>query len=86
MRKLIVAVALASLTACATPAHKIAPVANAGPCTKADRAELAALSKKQNSAATADTIGVILIGVPVGSVGRKDLTARIAILKGRCNG
>lgn len=82
-RALILAVALAC-SACATTPHRIAPVANVGPCTAADRANLAALTKQQQSAATTDVIGVILVGVPVASLTGADREAELAILKGRC--
>lgn len=77
---------IAVIAGCATPPDRIKAVANAGPCTTADRAKLASLSKQQREAATADTIGVILIGVPMASAIGGDKEAEIAILKGRCNG
>lgn len=80
-----IAVTLLS-TGCATRPANIVAVPNAGPCTQADRAKLATLSKQQSDAATADTIGVILIGVPMASAIGGDKEAEIAILKGRCNG
>ena len=75
---------VALLAACATPPDKIAGVPNAGECTDADRARLAALYNRQNSAVTGDAIGVFLIGVPLASLSGNDNEAEIAILKGRC--
>ena len=72
------------LAGCATRPDKIAGVPNKGECTDADRARLAVLYQKQNSAATGDALGVFLIGVPVASLSGSDNEAEIAILKGRC--
>lgn len=83
MKNAIVIAALV-LSACASTTENIKPVANAGKCTNADRARLAALSQQQNTTAKQDTIGVILIGVPVGSMGSRQHEAEIALLKGRC--
>lgn len=87
MKKLVLAIAIAApLAACATPPERIKPVANAGPCTDADRARLGLLSNKQSQAATGDALGVLLIGIPVSSLAGADNEAEIAILKGRCGG
>lgn len=84
--KIALAILLAAGTAaCATPPSRIKAVANAGPCTAADRANLALLSNQQRDAVAGDTIGVILVGVPVASLtGGRGREAKIAILKGRC--
>ena len=44
---------------------------------------LAAASKEQRQAQTADTIGVILVGVPLGSVAGGERETEIASAKGR---
>lgn len=75
---------LAMLAACAKSPNQIKAVPNAGPCTKADRDKLAELSSRQESTANADALGVLLIGVPTGSLAGNDHEAEIAILKGRC--
>ena len=74
---------VALLAGCATHPDRIVAVANAGECTAQDRARLATLVKQQKDARTADTIGVILVGVPVASLTGKDREAEIAVLKGR---
>lgn len=75
---------IALIAGCATPPERIAGVPNQGACTPTDRQRLATLYHKQTQAATSDAIGVILIGVPVASLGGADNEAEIAILKGRC--
>lgn len=49
----------------------------------AETAKLDALSEQQSDARTADTIGVLLIGVPVGSFEGRDKEPEIAATKGR---
>lgn len=44
---------------------------------------LAALSKKQNDAATGDAVGVFLIGVPASSLTGGDKEGQIAVSKGK---
>lgn len=48
-----------------------------------EQTKLVALSKKQNGAATADALGVFLVGVPVASLADGDVAGDIAISKGR---
>jgi len=45
--------------------------------------KLAALSKSQNEAATADAIGVFLVGVPAGSVTGNDKEGQLSVSKGK---
>ena len=45
--------------------------------------QLAALSISQNKAATADAVGVFLVGVPAGSVTGNDKEGQIAVSKGK---
>jgi starvation-inducible outer membrane lipoprotein len=86
MTRLLLASSIAlALSACATAPDKIAGIPNAGQCTAADRASLAELTTQQRKAREADIVGVVLIGVPVASIGRgKDRERQIAMLKGRC--
>lgn len=84
MNQILIVALAASLTACASAPSRIKPIANAGPCTEADKTKLASLYKAQNSAAVADTLGVLAVGVPVASLGGGDQEAEIAVLKGRC--
>lgn len=86
---------LSALASCATPPEKIAATAYPDDpyigksCaflaeeTKQKSAELSALSKKQKDAAAADTIGVIVIGVPVSSLAGGDKKTEISVLKGQ---
>ena len=48
-----------------------------------EQTSLAALSKAQGEAATADAVGVFLVGVPVGSVTGGDKEGLIAVSKGK---
>lgn len=48
-----------------------------------EQENLAALSKSQNQAATADAVGVFLIGAPLGSVTGGDKEGSIAVSKGK---
>jgi starvation-inducible outer membrane lipoprotein len=84
-RYLLSALAALAIAGCATPPNRIKPIANAAPCTTADRARLAELWKVQSATATNDAVGVFLVGLPVGSmVGAPDHKDEIARLKGRC--
>ena len=96
MKKLIVAAALvaASVSGCATRASGVAPVAVSSmdysglTCAQArdqlatKRAEVDALSKRQNNAALADTAGVFLLLVPVGSIFGGGVEGALAQAKG----
>ena len=44
---------------------------------------LAAISNAQNQAATADAVGVFLLGVPAGSVTGGDKEGQVAVAKGK---
>lgn len=48
-----------------------------------ERDKLAALSKSQNQAATADAVGVFLVAVPAGSLVGADKEGEIAASKGK---
>ena len=48
-----------------------------------ERTALAAASKAQNNAATADAVGVFLVLVPAGSVTGNDNEGKVAELKGK---
>lgn len=50
-----------------------------------ERANLASLSKQQNSAATGDAFGVFLIGVPASSTFGGDKEGQVAVSKGKVN-
>jgi hypothetical protein len=83
--KFALAGSIAVLSACATHPNNIKAAAYTGsPCTSADRARLATISKEQAAAARNDAVGVALIGLPLGSMGRSDHKAEIATLKGKC--
>lgn len=83
--KVTLAVSIAAvLSACAADPKNIKATANSDPCTQADRARLAAISEEQAKTARNDKVGVLLIGVPVGSMGRPDHSDEIARLKGSC--
>lgn len=86
---------LSALASCATPPERIAATAYPDDpyigksCafladeTKRTSDELAALSKKQKDTVAADTIGVIVIGVPVSSLAGGDKKTEISVLKGK---
>lgn len=87
--------ALSVLSGCATRASGVAPLSVDASeyyhlsCTEA-KAELetarqkeAALSRKQNNAATGDAVGVFLLAVPVGSVFGADVEGELALAKGQ---
>jgi hypothetical protein len=83
------------LLGCATPPERI--VATAVPdeiyaghsCSqlKVDRAEAAlaisTLSQQQASAVTGDTVGVLMVGLPLSSMGGNDVGAKLGEMKGR---
>jgi hypothetical protein len=48
-----------------------------------EKAALAAVSKKQNDAATGDAMGVFLIGVPMSSTFGGDNEGNVAVAKGK---
>ena len=50
-----------------------------------EQANLAAVSKQQNQAATGDAIGVFLIGVPASSTFGGDKEGQVAVTKGKVN-
>lgn len=95
MKMTIAAIAAAVLlSACAQSPSSIQPVAMVGaysgvPCStarahlQAERANLATLSQSQNAAVAGDAIGVLLIGVPVSSLGGGDRAGDIATAKGK---
>lgn len=82
------------LTGCATRASGVAPVAVSAtdyanmPCDTArerlvtTRAQVVALSRRQNNAALADTAGVFLALVPIGSVFGANVEGELAQAKG----
>ena len=51
--------------------------------TVAENEKLASLSKQQNEAATADAVGVFLIGAPLGSATGGDKEGQVAVSKGK---
>ena len=89
------AILLCSLVGCAIPAERV--VAAAVPdeiyaghsCSqlKVDRAEAAlavsTLSQQQASAVTGDTVGVLMVGLPLSSMGGSDVRAKLGEMKGR---
>jgi starvation-inducible outer membrane lipoprotein len=89
--------AMAALAGCATSPDRITAAsiparAYAGSSCAAlasqsasESAKLANLSKAQSSAAMGDTIGVLLLGVPVSSMAGGDKEAEIAVAKGKVN-
>lgn len=95
MNKKIIATSLLLLaTACTPRADSIAPVSMTGAydsmsCSSAkdhlasERATLAALEKKQNSAATGDAIGVFLVLVPVSKLTGGDVAGEVGTSKGK---
>lgn len=48
-----------------------------------ERTKLSALSQAQNEAATADAVGVFLVGVPAASLTGNDNEGEIAVSKGK---
>ena len=82
------------LAACASSASGVAPAyvpatqyatmdcATAREELTARRAAEADLSRRQDTAALRDTAGVALVGLPVGSIFRGDVSGRLAQVKG----
>jgi hypothetical protein len=96
MRKaLIVLASLALVGGCAKRPDAIAPVAIPNEAymsyscerlkneLQSERNTLTALSSAQNSAATADAVGVFLVGVPISSLSDGDKEGLIAVSKGK---
>jgi hypothetical protein len=85
MKKPIFAILIAAaMSACAKAPEDIAATPMQGSYNCEDEVPaLAALEAEQRKARTADTIGVIFIGVPVSSLSGGDLEAQIAAAKGR---
>ncbi|MBP1886453.1 hypothetical protein [Sinorhizobium mexicanum] len=50
-----------------------------------EQANLAAVSKQQNQAATGDAVGVFLVGVPMSSTFGGDKEGQVAVSKGKVN-
>lgn len=86
MKRLLPALLLPALLAagCATHPDNIKAVKTGQKCTPADRARLAEIEKEQAAMARNDALGVFMIGLPLGSMGRHDYEAEIARLKGAC--
>ena len=94
-RSIIAIAALATLAGCAKRPDAIAPTAipmeayAAIECNKleadlaAERANLAALSKAQNDAATGDAFMVFMVGVPLVSAAGGDKEGLLAVSKGK---
>lgn len=72
------------LAGCATDPSRITAAAYDAPCTSSDRSRLATITKEQKAMARNDALGVILVGLPLGSMGRHDYKDEIARLKGSC--
>lgn len=81
-------------TACTPRPESIAPVSMTGAfdsmtCNQAitalneERVTLANLSQRQNSAATADAVGVFLVLVPVSKLSGGDLAGEVGASKGK---
>ncbi|QWY83133.1 hypothetical protein [Rhizobium phage RHph_X2_24] len=88
MKRIIAFIAIAvQLASCATPPEQIKAAQYDGkPCTIADVKRLNALTEEQARVARQDAMGVLIIGLPVASMGdnARSRTAEIATLKGRC--
>lgn len=94
-RKLIAAIILLPLAACAKRPGAIEPADipmaayqnDACPMLannlKTEQAKLDALSKQQNNAANGDAFGVFMIGVPMSSLTGGDKAGDIAVEKGK---
>ena len=96
MKRIVVAMAALAVTAgCAKRPDAIAPVAipmeayTQMECAKleadlaTERANLAALSKSQNDAATGDAFMVFMVGVPLVSAAGGDKEGLLAVSKGK---
>lgn len=92
-RACIVAMTL-TLAACAKSPSAVSPVSMTGAfnnlsCAEAqnalanERVNLASLTSRQRSAATADAVGVFLILVPLSSVTGNNVEGELAVSKGR---
>lgn len=98
MKKIIAAIALITfpmvITACASRANSVAPVAVASSdyqsvsCDDARsllvgaRATESSLTRRQNNAATGDAVGVLLVLLPIGSIFGSDVSGELAAAKG----
>lgn len=80
MKPLLALSIIASLAACATPPASIR-ASVASNCHPTDQQRLRELSAVQQATANNDAVGVLLIGVPMGSVTGDDHKAEIARLK-----
>lgn len=95
MKRFIFASAIAlTLAACAPAPGSIAPVSMPGAfegvsCARAlsilsdERAALASLEGQQNTALAGDSIGVMIIGLPLSSMMGGDVSGEIAATKGK---
>ena len=92
--KRVIVLAILAASGCATPPEKIAAVQMSSAeysgkdcaALKADQARstmtLKNTSKEQQRIATNDAVGVLLLGVPMGSIGG-DMETAVAVEKGR---
>ncbi len=95
MKRVLLIVALAAVTACAKAPSEIAPIAPPADsystldcdALKSERLKVAqnieTLSAAQASAATQDTVGVLLLGLPLASMSGGDKEALLASEKGK---
>lgn len=95
MNKIAIALALVALAACAKKPESIAPayvspvqysgLSCAQLASELDRVNTAyeTAAAQQNKARSNDTIGVILLGVPVSSLSGDNVAPQIAALKGQ---
>lgn len=82
MKRIIIAfAAVAALSACATHPDRIQPAAYAADCPPNAAQRLAELTAEQKRAANTDAIGVLMIGLPLGSMSGPDHKDEIAKLK-----
>jgi hypothetical protein len=94
MRNHITAIALCGLTACAPAPGKVKPVPVAAglyeglscPALRAEQARLnasvLALSNKQSGTRSADMVGVVLLGLPVGRMTGNNVADELGKAKG----
>lgn len=75
---------LTLMAGCASAPSNIKPVHTGETCTPAKRQRLAELSKIQGKTAMDDAGGVLMLGLPVGSMAGNDHSEEIARLKGAC--
>ena len=90
----LLAIFVGTLSACATPPDKVQPLTvstseyDGMNCTQLAKSEEIWLKKEteltaqQKKARTGDTVGVILIGVPTGSLSGGDVETQLAHAKG----